>query len=183
MVLLHVLQRLGHPITVHVDHGLQGAESDADRSFVEEQARRCGWPCQSVRVDVRAEAAKPGCPSRWRPGVCYARSNGMNAPGSRCWQRPIIVMMPSRPAAEHAPGCRSSGGAATHATGCATLHRGVQAGYRGLRPGTGHRGSAMTRATGTPRTCGTVCGTSCFPVGGAPSRCPPKPWEGHRDVP
>ncbi|HPJ51727.1 MAG TPA: tRNA lysidine(34) synthetase TilS [Flavobacteriales bacterium] len=61
MVLLHVLQRLGHPITVlHVDHGLRGAESDADRSFVEEQARRCGWPCQSVRLDVRAEAAKPG---------------------------------------------------------------------------------------------------------------------------
>ena len=57
MVLLHVLRELGHPCSVaHVDHGLRGAESDADRAFVEEQAERARLPFRSVRVDPKAAA-------------------------------------------------------------------------------------------------------------------------------
>ncbi len=57
MVLLHVLRELGHPCHVaHVDHGLRGAESDADRAFVEEQAKCLGLPLRSVRVDPMAAA-------------------------------------------------------------------------------------------------------------------------------
>ncbi len=57
MVLLHVLCELGHPCHVaHVDHGLRGAESDADLDFVQEHARREGLPFRSVRVDPKAFA-------------------------------------------------------------------------------------------------------------------------------
>lgn len=57
MVLLHVLCELGHACSVaHVDHGLRGAESDADRALVEEQAKRMGLPFRSVRVDPKAAA-------------------------------------------------------------------------------------------------------------------------------
>lgn len=60
MVLLHVLRQLGHPCRVaHVDHGLRGAESDADRAFVEAYARREGIPYRCAGVDVR-EAAPGG---------------------------------------------------------------------------------------------------------------------------
>jgi tRNA(Ile)-lysidine synthase len=55
MVLLHVLLELGHPCSVaHVDHGLRGAESDADRDLVEARARALGLPFRSVRVDPKA---------------------------------------------------------------------------------------------------------------------------------
>jgi tRNA(Ile)-lysidine synthase len=55
MVLLHVLRKLGHPCTVlHVNHGLRGAESDADERFVEDHCRQQGIPFKSKRVDVRA---------------------------------------------------------------------------------------------------------------------------------
>ena len=51
MVLLHVLRELGHPCSVaHVDHGLRGAASDADRLFVERKAKQSGLPFRSVRV-------------------------------------------------------------------------------------------------------------------------------------
>lgn len=57
MVLLHVLRELGYLCHVaHVDHGLRGAESDADRALVEEQAKRLGLPFRSVRVDPKAAA-------------------------------------------------------------------------------------------------------------------------------
>lgn len=57
MVLLHVLHCLGHPVQVaHVDHGLRGAESDADRAFVEAQAGKLGLPFRAVRVDVKSVA-------------------------------------------------------------------------------------------------------------------------------
>ncbi len=57
MVLLHVLGELGHPCQVaHVDHGLRGKESDADKAFVEEQARLLRRPFRSVRVDPKAAA-------------------------------------------------------------------------------------------------------------------------------
>ncbi len=57
MVLLYVLRELGHPCQVaHVDHGLRGAESEADRHFVEEQAKLLGLPFRSVRVNPKAAA-------------------------------------------------------------------------------------------------------------------------------
>src|SRR5690606_22507172 len=57
MVLLHVLRELGHPCHVaHVDHGLRGEASDADRTFVKEQAKAAALPFRSVRVDVHAAA-------------------------------------------------------------------------------------------------------------------------------
>jgi para-aminobenzoate synthetase component 1 len=53
MVLLHVLHGMGHPCTVlHVDHGLRGADSEADATFVREQAARMGLPFRMQRVDV-----------------------------------------------------------------------------------------------------------------------------------
>lgn len=55
MVLVHVLLELGHPCHVaHVDHGLRGAESTADRAFVEEYAKRLGLKFRAIQVDVRA---------------------------------------------------------------------------------------------------------------------------------
>ncbi|HRD51667.1 MAG TPA: tRNA lysidine(34) synthetase TilS [Flavobacteriales bacterium] len=61
MVLLHVLRRLGHPCSVlHVDHGLRGAESDADRCFVEEHCRREGIPFRWKKVDAGAHAKSKG---------------------------------------------------------------------------------------------------------------------------
>ena len=61
MVLLHVLRALGHPCHVaHVDHGLRGAESDADRAFVKEHCARLGIPFREQCCDVAAEAAATG---------------------------------------------------------------------------------------------------------------------------
>lgn len=61
MVLLDVLRRLGHPCSVlHVDHGLRGAESDADRAFVQEHCRREGIPFRWSKVDVAARAREGG---------------------------------------------------------------------------------------------------------------------------
>src|SRR6188768_1062736 len=57
MVLLHVLRELGHPCSIaHVDHGLRGAESDADRVFVEDYCREAGLPFRTLRADVAAHA-------------------------------------------------------------------------------------------------------------------------------
>ncbi|MBL7947007.1 MAG: tRNA lysidine(34) synthetase TilS [Flavobacteriales bacterium] len=61
MVLLHVLQTLGHPCRVaHVDHGLRGEASDGDRAFVEAYCAEQGIPIDVVRVDVKAGAAATG---------------------------------------------------------------------------------------------------------------------------
>lgn len=61
MVLLHALRSLGHTCSVlHVDHGLRGAESDADRSFVEEHCRREGIPFRWKKVDAGAFAKSKG---------------------------------------------------------------------------------------------------------------------------
>lgn len=57
MVLLHVMRSLGHPCSVlHVDHGLRGAESEADRDFVEAHCRQEGIPFKWKRVDAAAFA-------------------------------------------------------------------------------------------------------------------------------
>jgi tRNA(Ile)-lysidine synthase len=56
MVLLSVLHALGHPCHVlHVDHGLRGIESDADRELVERWCEQHGLPIRVLRVDVQAE--------------------------------------------------------------------------------------------------------------------------------
>jgi len=61
MVLLHVLQTLGHPCRVaHVDHGLRGEASDGDRAFVEAHCAEHGLPIEVVRVDVKARAEATG---------------------------------------------------------------------------------------------------------------------------
>jgi tRNA(Ile)-lysidine synthase len=55
MVLLHALRALGHACKViHVDHGLRGPESDADRAFVVDYCAQHSIPCRTVRVDVRS---------------------------------------------------------------------------------------------------------------------------------
>lgn len=59
MVLLHVLLEIGHPCRVaHVDHGLRGEASTADRYFVEGEARRLGLAFRWVKVDVKEEEGR-----------------------------------------------------------------------------------------------------------------------------
>jgi len=61
MVLLHLLRELGHPCHVaHVDHGLRGTESDADRAFVEGYCVERTIPFRSIKVDVTGHAAVSG---------------------------------------------------------------------------------------------------------------------------
>ena len=57
MVLLHVLRSMRHPChVIHIDHGLRGAESDADLLFVKDHCARIGSPFQSEKVDVKTRA-------------------------------------------------------------------------------------------------------------------------------
>src|SRR6185437_10788149 len=61
--LLRLLERLRSRLgiavlVVHFDHGLRGAESDADAEFVVELARRLGLECLVERGDVLAAASK-----------------------------------------------------------------------------------------------------------------------------
>ncbi len=61
MVLLQMLRELGHPCSVaHVDHALRGAESDADRIFVEDHCREHGLPFRTLKADVQGHADKNG---------------------------------------------------------------------------------------------------------------------------
>ena len=61
MVLLNVLRELGYPChVVHVDHGLRGKESDADREFVLQFCRERQIPCTVMTGDVGAIAAEHG---------------------------------------------------------------------------------------------------------------------------
>ncbi|MEP0845121.1 MAG: tRNA lysidine(34) synthetase TilS, partial [Phycisphaerae bacterium] len=58
----HTVQGAG-PLRLHVahlNHQLRGDESDADAAFVEDLARRLGWPASVETVDVRARAAAVG---------------------------------------------------------------------------------------------------------------------------
>lgn len=59
MVLWHALRQNGFDdlVIVHVNHGLRGAEAEADAAFVKEQAEALGTPCEIVRVDATAHAA------------------------------------------------------------------------------------------------------------------------------
>ncbi|MBK8613267.1 MAG: tRNA lysidine(34) synthetase TilS [Flavobacteriales bacterium] len=61
MVLLHALRKLWYRCeVVHIDHGLRGAESDADRRFVEEHCREQDILCHVRAVDVQALASQQG---------------------------------------------------------------------------------------------------------------------------
>ena len=62
MVLLHLLRKLGHLCSaVHVDHGLRGEESNADRLFVEAHCKDHGIPIHVESVDVAGfMAEEPG---------------------------------------------------------------------------------------------------------------------------
>lgn len=61
MVLLHAMRALGHPCGVlHVDHGLRGEESEADRGFVQAHCMREGIPFKWKRVDAAAHASANG---------------------------------------------------------------------------------------------------------------------------
>lgn len=61
MVLLDVLQELGHPCHVaHVDHGLRGAASDADREFVKGFCEERNIPFQATQVDVHHRRGNTG---------------------------------------------------------------------------------------------------------------------------
>lgn len=65
VALLHMLLALapekGYRVAAaHVNHGLRGAESDADESYVRELAERLGAECFVARVDVRAALPKYG---------------------------------------------------------------------------------------------------------------------------
>lgn len=61
MVLLHVLRKLGHPCHVaHVDHGLRGEASDADRELVRTYCAQHAIPLVVERVDVHERAERTG---------------------------------------------------------------------------------------------------------------------------
>lgn len=61
MVLLHVLRSLGHSVkAVHIDHGLRGAESDADAALVRSYCAVKNVPLVVERVDVKAHAVATG---------------------------------------------------------------------------------------------------------------------------
>lgn len=63
MALLHILWRLsareGWQVrALHVHHGLRGEEADGDAAFAEKICGDWGIPCQTVRLDVAAEAQR-----------------------------------------------------------------------------------------------------------------------------
>jgi tRNA(Ile)-lysidine synthase len=67
----------------HVNHGLRGAESDADEKFVRRLAESYGLPCGVFRARVKALAEKTGSGTehaarteRYRLLLKYARSKG-----------------------------------------------------------------------------------------------------------
>jgi tRNA(Ile)-lysidine synthase len=61
MVLLHVLHALHYPVSVlHVDHGLRGSASDADRALVEGTAAALGVPCRVERINVAERQQEQG---------------------------------------------------------------------------------------------------------------------------
>lgn len=61
VALLHAIGRISDKkaklIVAHIDHGLRGSESDADREFVRELATRWNLPCEIVRLAELDELA------------------------------------------------------------------------------------------------------------------------------
>lgn len=65
MVLLSVVSQLAREhgwslCVAHFNHGLRGAESDADAVFVKGEADRLGWPCVGESGDVRGLREREG---------------------------------------------------------------------------------------------------------------------------
>lgn len=72
MVLLDLLSQAARRreldlVVAHVDHGLRGAESEADRKFVEAAAAARGWRCRVEAVDV--ESLRRNRRNRARPSL------------------------------------------------------------------------------------------------------------------
>ena len=64
MSLLHILREMGedapHCLVVHLDHGIRGAESAADRRLVEETARDWGFSIVSTNAHLAVEGGRGG---------------------------------------------------------------------------------------------------------------------------
>lgn len=60
VALLHKLHERGfrRVVVCHVNHGLRGAESDGDESFVKSLAKRMGYRCEVLRADVLGRMAE-----------------------------------------------------------------------------------------------------------------------------
>jgi tRNA(Ile)-lysidine synthase len=70
VALLHALHQISHALVLnlrvgHVNHGLRGAEADADQAFVAERAATLGLPFRAARV--APSALREGRSSRARP--------------------------------------------------------------------------------------------------------------------
>ncbi|MFA7256129.1 MAG: tRNA lysidine(34) synthetase TilS [Kiritimatiellales bacterium] len=61
VALLHILHRLGYRIVAaHLNHGIRGAEADADEQFVKELCAKLGVECVTQKTDVPALAKQKG---------------------------------------------------------------------------------------------------------------------------
>jgi len=61
VALLHILHRLGYTIRVaHLNHGIRGAESDADEQFLKDLCAKLGIECVTSKTDVPALAEEKG---------------------------------------------------------------------------------------------------------------------------
>lgn len=61
VALLHILHRLGYPlVAAHLNHGIRGAEADADEQFVKDLCAKLGIECITQKTDVPALAKKKG---------------------------------------------------------------------------------------------------------------------------
>jgi tRNA(Ile)-lysidine synthase len=61
VALLHILHRLGCPLTVaHLNHCIRGAEADGDEAFVKGLCAKLGLECVTQKTDVPALAREKG---------------------------------------------------------------------------------------------------------------------------
>ncbi len=61
VALLHVLHRLGYPLTAaHLNHSIRGADADADEAFVKALCKKLGVECVTAKNDVPALAKEKG---------------------------------------------------------------------------------------------------------------------------
>ena len=77
-LLFYALQACGEKmkfqiLVCHVNHGLRGAEADADEKFVEELCERLGVPCRIFRENVELTARKRNNLLKRRGVWCGAR--------------------------------------------------------------------------------------------------------------
>jgi len=61
VALLHILCKLGYELTAaHLNHGIRGAEADADEAFVKTLCKKLGVEFVTVKTDVPALASEKG---------------------------------------------------------------------------------------------------------------------------